>query len=59
MLCNPVCLFGYAVASWKFFNERIFDEEISLLNFFGEDYVDYQNKVGTGLPFIKGYRTRY
>jgi len=56
VLCNPFCLIGYTIASWKFFNARIHDEEITLLNFFGEDYVRYQKKVGTGLPFIKGYR---
>ncbi|XP_020898865.1 protein-S-isoprenylcysteine O-methyltransferase-like [Exaiptasia diaphana] len=54
-LCNPVCLFGYAVASWRFFKERIEYEEITLLNFFQYEYIDYQKKVGTGLPFIKGY----
>jgi protein-S-isoprenylcysteine O-methyltransferase len=55
MLCNPVCLVGYTIIAWRFFNERIYEEEIFLLNFFGEDYVEYQNKVGTGLPFIYGY----
>ncbi|XP_005099274.1 protein-S-isoprenylcysteine O-methyltransferase [Aplysia californica] len=56
MLCNPLCLVAYALVSWKFFNERIYDEEICLLNFFGEDYLDYQRRVPTGLPFIYGYR---
>jgi len=42
------------VASWRFFKVRIDEEEVYLLNFFGMDYVDYQQKVGTGLPFIKG-----
>lgn len=35
------------------------EEEMYLLNFFGEDYVTYQKKVGTGLPFIKGYLVEY
>lgn len=56
VLCNPLCLIGYTIASWKFFNARIYEEEITLLNFFGEDYVRYQKRVDTGLPFIKGYR---
>ncbi|XP_064611695.1 protein-S-isoprenylcysteine O-methyltransferase-like [Liolophura sinensis] len=56
VLINPLCLPGYAVASWRFFRERIQEEEIYLLNFFGEDYVCYQKKTGTGLPFIHGYR---
>ncbi|XP_063708224.1 protein-S-isoprenylcysteine O-methyltransferase [Culicoides brevitarsis] len=57
ILANPVCIVIYAVASWKFFNDRIFMEEITLLNFFGEEYYQYQQKVPTGLPFIKGYKT--
>lgn len=56
VLINPLCLLGYAVASWRFFKERIQEEEIYLLNFFGEDYVCYQKTTGTGLPFIRGYR---
>ncbi|XP_014669588.1 PREDICTED: protein-S-isoprenylcysteine O-methyltransferase-like [Priapulus caudatus] len=56
MLCNPICLVAYTLASWRFFKERVIEEEITLLNFFGEDYIDYQKAVPTGLPFIKGYR---
>uniref|UniRef100_A0A0B6ZTA6 Protein-S-isoprenylcysteine O-methyltransferase n=1 Tax=Arion vulgaris TaxID=1028688 RepID=A0A0B6ZTA6_9EUPU len=56
MLCNPICLVAYTIVSWRFFNERIFEEEICLLNFFGEQYLDYQKRVPTGLPFIYGYR---
>ncbi|XP_045163951.2 protein-S-isoprenylcysteine O-methyltransferase-like [Mercenaria mercenaria] len=58
ILCNPLCLVGYTIVSWRFFRERIFEEEIYLLNFFGEDYVEYQKRVGTGLPFIQGYRVK-
>lgn len=56
ILTNPVCFVIYAVASWKFFHDRIFMEEITLLNFFGEEYYQYQQKVPTGLPFIRGYK---
>ncbi len=55
LLCNPVCLLGYAVASWMFFKERIENEEQSLILFFGEDYIEYKKKVGTGIPLISGY----
>ena len=55
LLCNPVCLVGYTIASWKFFEDRINDEEESLITFFGEQYVDYKKKVGTGIPFITGF----
>jgi len=54
LLQNPVCFLGYAVVSWRFFRARIEDEEWALLNFFGQDYLDYQARVGTLLPGIKG-----
>lgn len=56
MLCNPFCCVAYALVSWKFFNGRIIEEEIALIHFFGEDYVEYKKNVGTGLPFIEGYK---
>lgn len=55
LLCNPICFIGYAVASWRFFEDRINDEEASLITFFGEEYVEYKKKVGSGIPFIKGF----
>ncbi|CAB0031670.1 unnamed protein product [Trichogramma brassicae] len=55
ILQNPICLLAYAIMSWRFFNERIMAEEVYLLRFFGQDYVEYQKKVKAGLPFIKGY----
>lgn len=56
MLCNPVSLVVYAFAAWSFFKTRIEIEEMTLLGFFGQDYVDYKKRVGTLLPFISGYR---
>ncbi|CAL1682393.1 unnamed protein product [Lasius platythorax] len=56
VLQNPLCFCAYALMSWRFFHDRVQIEEITLLNFFGEDYVKYQEKVGTGLPFISGYK---
>ncbi|XP_061647918.1 protein-S-isoprenylcysteine O-methyltransferase isoform X2 [Phyllopteryx taeniolatus] len=56
VLCNPVCTLGYTIASWRFFRERIEEEEISLINFFAEEYVEYKKRVPTGLPFISGIR---
>ncbi|KAL4221735.1 hypothetical protein ACF0H5_019990 [Mactra antiquata] len=55
ILFNPVCLVGYTIVSWRFFRERIFEEEIYLISFFGEDYVNYKKHVRSGLPFINGY----
>ncbi|XP_067005318.2 protein-S-isoprenylcysteine O-methyltransferase [Anabrus simplex] len=56
ILINPVCIIAYTIASWRFFHERIIVEEMTLLNFFGEDYYNYQKRVCTGLPFIHGYK---
>ena len=55
ILWNPLCVVAYAAASWKFFSERIYTEEMTLIKFFGSRYTDYQQVVGTGLPFIYGY----
>ncbi|KAJ9577359.1 hypothetical protein L9F63_006039 [Diploptera punctata] len=56
ILVNPICTIAYTVASWRFFNERVYLEEYSLLHFFGDDYFQYQKRVGTGLPFIHGFK---
>ena len=56
LLGNPICAIGYLAASWSFFHGRVLEEEVTLLNFFGEQYSDYQRRVPSGLPFIRGYR---
>uniref|UniRef100_A0A8B9MLU9 Protein-S-isoprenylcysteine O-methyltransferase n=2 Tax=Accipitrinae TaxID=8955 RepID=A0A8B9MLU9_9AVES len=56
LLCNPICMVGYALVSWRFFRERIEEEEITLIHFFGEEYLEYKRKVPSGLPFIRGVR---
>lgn len=55
ILGNPICTLLYTAVSWRFFKDRIFVEEITLLNFFGDSYFVYQKRVPTGLPFINGY----
>lgn len=55
ILLNPICIIVYAISSWRFFNDRIYFEELTLINFFGSQYLSYMTKVATGLPFIKGY----
>ena len=55
ILLNPFCMVAYAAASWKFFSDRIYTEEMTLVQFFGEKYVEYQQRVGTGIPFIEGF----
>ena len=55
LLCNPICLVGYTIASWLFFKDRVEDEEQNLILFFGEDYIEYKKNVWTGIPFNSGY----
>ncbi|XP_030372832.1 protein-S-isoprenylcysteine O-methyltransferase [Scaptodrosophila lebanonensis] len=55
ILMNPICICIYTLVSWLFFHDRIYVEEYSLLNFFQSDYVRYQKRVPTGLPFIRGH----
>ncbi|GMT31303.1 hypothetical protein PFISCL1PPCAC_22600, partial [Pristionchus fissidentatus] len=55
MLSNPICAVAYAAVSWKFFADRIVDEERDLIHFFGEEYKEYQAEVPTGIPFVEGY----
>ncbi|CAK7204626.1 farnesyl cysteine-carboxyl methyltransferase [Sporothrix eucalyptigena] len=52
VLGNAVCLVGYTVVLWRFFSMRIRHEETLLVRFFGDDYVQYQKRVGTKIPFI-------
>jgi len=53
MLCNPVCLLGYAGVLWVFFSKRVEQEEEYLVAFFGNDYLKYREKSWVGIPFIK------
>lgn len=55
ILCNPICTVTYSIVAWYFFKDRIEDEEMMLLQFFGKEYLEYRKKVPTGLPFITGY----
>lgn len=52
---NPICIVLYAIVSWKFFYERILIEEVTLVNFFQDKYIEYQQTTPTGVPFVKGY----
>ncbi|OAA64135.1 protein-S-isoprenylcysteine O-methyltransferase [Akanthomyces lecanii RCEF 1005] len=49
---NVVCFFAYAVVLWYFFSRRIRIEEVKLVEFFMDDYVQYRKRVGTWMPFI-------
>lgn len=56
VLCNPVCGVAYALTVWRFFRDRTEEEEISLIHFFGDEYLEYKKRVPTGLPFIQGVK---
>lgn len=53
VLGNVVCFVAYAAVLWMFFNGRIQTEEIKLVEFFKEDYVQFRKRVGTKIPFIR------
>jgi len=58
LLVNPLCIVGYALISWRFFQQRIEYEETKMIQFFGSQYIDYQQRVPTGIPFLQTYRER-
>jgi protein-S-isoprenylcysteine O-methyltransferase len=50
---NIVCFFAYAWVLWTFFSHRIRIEEAKLVEFFQGEYVQYRDRVGTRMPFIR------
>lgn len=50
---NVVCFFAYAYVLWTFFSHRIRHEEAKLVEFFQKEYVEYRDRVGTRIPFIR------
>ena len=52
MCCNPICTVAFAVVLFNFFKNRILIEEQLLIQFFGEEYLEYKKKVGILIPFI-------
>ncbi|CDO51094.1 hypothetical protein DV113_004151 [Geotrichum candidum] len=52
LLRNPFSFVLFAVLLWRFFKERIEDEEQYLLVFFGKEYKTYRETTPTLIPFI-------
>ena len=52
MLLNIICLIGFPIGLYMFFSDRIIEEEGLLIEFFGNDYIEYKKKVGILIPFI-------
>merc|ERR1712228_186737 len=49
LLANPLSTLFYTIASWKFFADRIPNEEEQLIKFFGDDYVQYKQQTIIGI----------
>lgn len=46
----------YAYVTYYFFEDRIFEEERYLTEFFGQRYITYQHMVHVGIPGIEGFK---
>lgn len=51
-LRNPISVVVFAAVLWKFFSDRIEEEETALVAMFGRDYVEYRGRTRTWFPFI-------
>lgn len=52
VLHNYICTILFALAGWSFFSRRIPYEERSLIQLFGDAYLEYANRTRVGIPFI-------
>lgn len=49
---NLVCFLLYVVVLYRYYSTRIPYEEAHLVQFFGKDYIDYRERVGTKIPLV-------
>lgn len=52
LLVNPISFLLFWVLLSIYFKDRIEDEEVLLIKFFGNDYIQYKQKVPVRIPFI-------
>jgi protein-S-isoprenylcysteine O-methyltransferase len=52
LLCNPLCLVGFAAAAIRFFRSRAQYEDQLLAEFFGEQHARYRAVIPSGIPFV-------
>lgn len=52
LLGNPLCFVAYFFVTFTFFRSRIPGEEAALVNFFGDEYLEYARHVPCGIPGI-------
>lgn len=53
LIKNPISAVIFTLVLWRFFLERILEEELTLLKFFKGEYLDYKREVGTYIPLIE------
>jgi protein-S-isoprenylcysteine O-methyltransferase len=53
MCLNIICLIGFPIGLYIFFEDRIIEEEGLLIEFFGYEYLEYKKRVGILIPFIQ------
>ena len=53
MCSNIICIIGFPIGLYMFFEDRIIEEEGLLIEFFGYDYLEYKKNVPILIPFIK------
>jgi len=52
ILMNPICVVAFTIVAWYFFYDRIPYEEETLIDMFGNEYIEYRKKVPSYIPFI-------
>jgi len=52
LLMNPVSVIGYAIVLFRFFKSRIEYEEKFLIDFFGNEYIEYRKTSKVYIPGI-------
>ena len=53
VLANPLCFVAYAVASWRFFADRVPFEEATLRAFYPAEYPAYVRRTRVLIPFLR------
>jgi len=52
VLQNPLTFVFFSILLWRFFYYRTRTEEAALIRFFGDEYIQYRQRVGTKIPFV-------
>ena len=53
LMCgNLICSIGFPIGLYVFFEDRIIEEEGLLIEFFGEEYIEYKKRVPILIPFV-------